>query len=269
LNYELISSVVDESNKKPIPDNGVSAGGHSQPSGEHSASGSKSGHQDVGKSSSQASKWELLTRNMMRCEQCGRERKLNVARTNRFCAQRCIVDWLRDNPEKTPKDAVGDSKAPLFSLPSLTPTNTFKPAKPPKAALSRVLKNLEIDMAPPGATLQLSDSEQADEESDSTPPRKTHFTEPATAPAKRSNVFSHPSAIKKSKLHVANAPSTSPAHSSKTVSFDMTSAVGSTYSTSSKTSGLSIVPLDRLTQLLKNSSNKTPQVKPNIKIPKG
>ncbi len=87
----------------------------------------------------------------MVCMQCGRERVLGVARTSKFCTQRCIISWMEANPGKTPKDAVGEDPSPGKQV-------SPKP-------LPRALKNLQIDMAKPGTKLAPSESDSENEES--------------------------------------------------------------------------------------------------------
>lgn len=112
----------------------------------------------------------------MKCVQCGRERKVGMARTDKFCTQRCIINWLEAHPEKNVDDAmgVGSPEAPLSiaSVQSLSSPAKGETAKKEKdsvdgggkpKAMSRALKNLQIDMALPGTKLLVPN---ADEESD-------------------------------------------------------------------------------------------------------
>ena len=90
-----------------------------------------------------------LAKGNMRCVQCGRERSIALARSSKFCTQRCTVQWVEATPPKAP-EAVdmqdsGDSKAASAS-------------ESPKAPLPRALKNLQIDMAKPGTKLYRSSS---------------------------------------------------------------------------------------------------------------
>ena len=110
----------------------------------------------------------------MKCVQCGRERKIGMARTDKFCTQRCIINWLEANPDKNVEDAMGASspEAPLSI------TNVQSLSSPAKGAtqkdgggggkqkpVSRALKNLQIDMALPGTKLALPNAnEDSDEE---------------------------------------------------------------------------------------------------------
>ena len=234
----------------------------------------------------------------MKCVQCNRERKLSVARTPKFCTQRCIMQWLRDHPDKTPKDAVGDSNAPLFSLPALTnqPAPTTEDGEATKKPLSRALKNLHIDMAPPGTTLLLpaGDVEKNDNAPLKAPKtvktpvadvnvnKKPRFSQPASSSAKRSVVTPQPSAIKKAKQ--IEKPRVESLNNSKSVKFDLssTSSVASILTpppvthalpkTTHLPKSISIVPLDRLSEFVSEQQKKflesaTP--KKAISIPKG
>lgn len=105
----------------------------------------------------------------MKCVQCGRERKIGMARTDKFCTQRCIINWLEANPEKSVEDAMGASspEAPLSianvqSLSSPAKGESQKDNGTKGKPVSRALKNLQIDMALPGTKLPLQ--EEADEE---------------------------------------------------------------------------------------------------------
>lgn len=123
----------------------------------------------------------------MVCVQCGRERNMGVARTSKFCTQRCIINWLEDNPDKAPKDAVGDDSAAPLPPSKLTPAKKDSPAPsssddktpddtPPKP-IPRALRNLQIDMAKPGTKLNLSSNSDSDSSSPS-PPQTVVATTP-------------------------------------------------------------------------------------------
>jgi hypothetical protein len=117
----------------------------------------------------------------MKCVQCGRERKIGMARTDKFCTQRCIINWLEAHPEKSVDDAMGavsSPEAPLLSIANVQSLST-SPAKKvtqkesgggsggegKQKPVSRALKNLQIDMALPGTKLAPSnDDEESDEE---------------------------------------------------------------------------------------------------------
>ena len=66
----------------------------------------------------------------MTCIHCGRERKKSMARSDRFCTQRCILQWLEANPDKTLQDAITDDVAPPAATAAapckLQPTHSFK-----------------------------------------------------------------------------------------------------------------------------------------------
>ena len=229
----------------------------------------------------------------MKCEYCNRERFLSVARTERFCTQRCVVNWLEDNPDKTPKDAVGDSDVLLFSLPSLVSRakSTLAEIKESKS-VPRALRNLQIDMASPGTTLHVASSSDSAEDSDSGSDsgsdseedeeykpdiefnsKKDHFTQPATIAAKRSVVPPQPPAIKKVKI-ASKARSVSPHQNSKSVKFNLETSVRiPPVSASSAPGSISIVPLDMLSEFVKNQQKTitqgTPMTPVEVKIPKG
>lgn len=103
------------------------------------------------------------------CVQCGRERNIGVARSSKFCTQRCIISWLEANPGKTPRDAGGSGEesvavasvpsAPLPTTPTSAPSSDQDSPKP----IPRALKNLQIDMAKPGMKLSKS-SDESDSE---------------------------------------------------------------------------------------------------------
>lgn len=111
----------------------------------------------------------IISEGTMKCVQCGRERKAAMARTNKFCTQRCIINWLDLNPDKTLDDAMGnDTPIIPLSITSVQSLSTSSPApepeqKPKKTHVSRALKNLQIDMALPGTRLH---SRSGDETSD-------------------------------------------------------------------------------------------------------
>ena len=103
----------------------------------------------------------------MKCVQCGRERKIGMARTEKFCTQRCIINWLEANPDKNVEDAMGDTTptVPLSitnvqSLSSSPPVEEGKNSK--QKPVSRALKNLQIDMALPGTKLPLPSHDESD-----------------------------------------------------------------------------------------------------------
>ena len=103
----------------------------------------------------------------MKCVECGRERKIGMARTEKFCTQRCIINWLEANPDKNVEDAMGNvtPTAPL-SITNIQSLSTSPPdaEETKKKPVSRALKNLQIDMALPGTKLPIPDNEE--EESD-------------------------------------------------------------------------------------------------------
>lgn len=105
----------------------------------------------------------------MKCVQCGRERKIGMARTEKFCTQRCIINWLEAHPDKGVEDAMGESspEAPLSisnvqSLSSPAKGESEKDNGAKAKPVSRALKNLQIDMALPGT--KLPQQEDSDEE---------------------------------------------------------------------------------------------------------
>ncbi len=208
----------------------------------------------------------------MRCEHCHRERFLKMARTERFCTQRCVLKWLEEHPDKTPKDAVGDSNVPFFSLPPLTfraraqAPSTIKNKS--SKSIPRLLKSLHIDMASPGTTLQPSsetNSEEDEVEIISVPDSKRSPSfQPTAIAAKRSQVSQQPLAIKKVKT---KGRSISPYGNSKSVKFDLeaTSACRPALPSS-----ISIVSLEKLAEFMKEQSKCTftmPTM--DIKIPPG
>lgn len=93
----------------------------------------------------------------MVCVQCGRERSTSVARSSKFCTQRCIVNWSIANPGKSPKDAEVLSTTTGESSPTNTTTS------PSSNHVPRALKMLQIDMAKPGTKLSASGSESESE----------------------------------------------------------------------------------------------------------
>lgn len=209
----------------------------------------------------------------MRCEQCHRERYLKMARTERFCTQRCVIEWLREHPDKTPKDAVGDSDVPFFSLPSLaseaqvTPTDKDKDSK----NMPRALRNLHIDMAPPGTILQLSDTDSSEEyEPEDSKSKASLSSQLGVSTAKRSQFSQQPPAIKKAKTKVR---SLSPHGSSKSVKFAVepssSSAAGPSQSHPLPGS-ISIVSLDKLSEFVKEQTKHKPALPTvNVEIPPG
>ena len=112
----------------------------------------------------------LISELTMKCVQCGRERKVGMARTEKFCTQRCIINWLEAHPDKNVEDAMGTVKptvpptiASIQSL-SASPSAASEP-KVKRKPVSRALKNLQIDMALPGTKLLLpSGDELSDDE---------------------------------------------------------------------------------------------------------
>lgn len=103
----------------------------------------------------------------MTCVQCGRERSVAVARSSKFCTQRCIINWMEAHPGLTPRDAVGDEVTPTSAE---SPSSSDSPSSsskttPPK--LPRALKNLQIDMAKPGTKLTPPTSSPSSDEEDS------------------------------------------------------------------------------------------------------
>lgn len=199
-----------------------------------------------------------------------------MARTERFCTQRCVLQWLDEHPDKTPKDAVGDSRAPLFSLASLASeaqAASTAAANKSSKSVPRALKKLHIDMAPPGTTLQPSDDI---EENETKVPssKKSPLSQLATTTAKRSQISHQPPAIKKVKT---KGRSVSPYSSSKSVKFDL-EAVSEASPASAGPSqspalpgSISIVPLNKLSEFVREQSNYSTPAKPtlDIKIPPG
>ena len=99
----------------------------------------------------------------MVCVQCGRERNLGVARTSKFCTQRCVISWLEANPGRAPKDAV--DVVGNISMESTHPT-TSKQHSSSSKSLPRALKNLQIDMAQPGTKLSQSSASESETETE-------------------------------------------------------------------------------------------------------
>ena len=108
-----------------------------------------------------------------------------MARTDKFCTQRCIINWLEANPEKGVEDAmgVGSPEAPLPVPPDVQGVSSPAKGETQKEAgggggkakpVSRALKNLQIDMALPGTKLAQpsADEDSADEEEGEGRPRK-------------------------------------------------------------------------------------------------
>ena len=114
----------------------------------------------------------------MKCVQCGRERKVGMARTDKFCTQRCIINWLEAHPEKSVDDAMGVVSSPeaplsIANVQSLSSSPAAKKEAQKESGsgggkqkpVSRALKNLQIDMALPGTKLaQHGGDEESDEE---------------------------------------------------------------------------------------------------------
>ena len=73
----------------------------------------------------------------VKCIVCGRERKLSLMRSNKFCTQRCINQWSEKNPEGV-DSAAKETDEPM-EVEKQTPTQQKK--------VPRALKNLQIDMA--------------------------------------------------------------------------------------------------------------------------
>ena len=42
----------------------------------------------------------------MKCVMCTRQRKRNLAKSDKFCTLRCMTMWQESNPGKSPNDAV-------------------------------------------------------------------------------------------------------------------------------------------------------------------
>lgn len=125
----------------------------------------------------------------MKCVQCGRERKIGMARTDKFCTQRCIINWLEANPDKNVEDAMGASspEAPLsianvqsLSSPAKGETQKDGGGGGKQKPVSRALKNLQIDMALPGTKLPLpSGDEESDEEGEGRSRKRPRVTVPS------------------------------------------------------------------------------------------
>lgn len=185
----------------------------------------------------------------MKCLQCQRERKTAMARTKNFCTQRCIIQWMDDHPGVPLQEVMGDS----------SPAQPSSAAKPPQPKISRALKNLQIDMAPPGTKLPHSDeseeeSESAKQELKNGPTLRAqtaakraatvNITKTPTAGTKRPSPAQQPSSVKK----VAKSPANG--STPKSVTFNL----GGPISSSEPTGGaISIVPLDRLSGPIGNA----------------
>lgn len=205
--------------------------------------------------------------NKMRCVQCNRERKLSVARTPNFCTQRCIIQWMEEHPDKSLKDAMGDATpSPISTLPT---TTAAKPSPPPAQEksgknVSRALKNLQIDMAPPGTKLPQLASDDSGEEPELPKPAlkngptlraqtaakravAVHLSKTTpTAGTKRPSSTPQPGSVKKAAKPTANGSTP------KSVTFNL--GVNAPISSSEPTGGaISIVPLDRLSGPLGNA----------------
>ena len=73
----------------------------------------------------------------MKCVECGRERKQSVARSGKFCTQRCLVQWVERHPDRTLQDALGDSDlqpSPITTTPPSEPHPPPTPGADPPAA---------------------------------------------------------------------------------------------------------------------------------------
>lgn len=110
----------------------------------------------------------------MKCIQCGKDRSVALARSTKFCTQRCTVLWVEDNPNEVPHDAV-DIVVAACASPKAPPTPTK--AQDSSKALPRALKNLQIDMAKPGTKLELL-SESSNSSTSSTSEREAKLTQP-------------------------------------------------------------------------------------------
>lgn len=145
----------------------------------------------------------------MKCIHCGRERKIGMARTEKFCTQRCIVNWLELNPNKSVEDVMvttsRNTPVSIASVQSLSTstdeeTQTDESSKP--KPVSRALKNLQIDMALPGTKLSLpvKESDSAEEEGgarkkpriSATPSQPQQFSGIGTRSTRRERVQTSP-----------------------------------------------------------------------------
>jgi hypothetical protein len=77
--------------------------------------------------------------NTMKCIVCNRGRKINLAKSDKFCSSRCLNMWVESNPGMN----VDEAEATSCDFP-MPPTTTVDRKVP------RVIKNLLIDMALPG-----------------------------------------------------------------------------------------------------------------------
>lgn len=113
---------------------------------------------------SRSSSRKPTTPGNMICVQCGRERSAAVARSSKFCTQRCIISWMEANPDKTPKDAMGDDTlaANISVKIGSTPQPPAKANNTSPKSIPRALKNLQIDMAKPGTKLSRESSPSSD-----------------------------------------------------------------------------------------------------------
>lgn len=46
----------------------------------------------------------------MKCVTCARERKLKLAKSDKFCTLRCMKSWMESNPGRKPEDAEPNDK---------------------------------------------------------------------------------------------------------------------------------------------------------------
>ena len=102
----------------------------------------------------------------MKCLFCGRQRKLAVARSEKFCTQRCIQQWSEAHPGEDPEASASEEEyatcKPELSYVCIHAPNTHThtcahtltcahphtaTTRSKKPAKSRELKNLQIDMA--------------------------------------------------------------------------------------------------------------------------
>ncbi|XP_011405944.2 PREDICTED: uncharacterized protein LOC105313871 isoform X2 [Amphimedon queenslandica] len=92
-------------------------------------------------STSTPAKMKPLDPDSMKCVVCTRERKIKLAKTDKFCTLRCMKAWLEQNPGKNPDTAEPGETKNLLCMP---PTTAI-------ADQPRAIKKLLIDMALPGA----------------------------------------------------------------------------------------------------------------------
>ena len=105
-------------------------------------------------STAESSTSSTLAGKMMKCCQCGRERKLTIARTDKFCTQRCLKLWEERHPGQDADGAVPISSSlssgKLVMAANLNErlfcTELFLPP-PDGPQTPRAIKNLHIDMA--------------------------------------------------------------------------------------------------------------------------